>query len=70
LQYLGGFQNSNVKQVSWETRYPVPHKESGSDSPSYYSYDVGGVHVIGLSSYVPHQRNSSQFKWLLADLKK
>ena len=33
------------------TRYPSPHRASGSPSPLWWSIDIGPVHVIGLNSY-------------------
>ena len=35
---------------------------------SYYSFDVGMVHVVVLNSYSVTSRNSRQFAWLLSDL--
>jgi hypothetical protein len=64
------FNTTDVKFVSYKARYPVPHNESGSPNPNYYSFDVGGIHVIGLSSYIPFQRGTPQYQWLENDLKK
>lgn len=69
LQYSGMFNTSNVKFVSYKARYPVPHNESGSPNPNYYSFNVSGIHIIGLSSYIPFQRGTPQYQWLENDLK-
>eukprot|EP00884_Botryococcus_braunii_P011459 jgi/Botrbrau1/20313/Bobra.0410s0001.1 len=67
-QFSGRFSTSDVKFVAWKTRYPMPHKESGSSDPNYYSYDVGGVHFIALSPYIPFSKGTPQHQWLEADL--
>ena len=33
-------------------------------SPFFYSADVGGVHVVSLSPYVPFGAGSEQMAWL------
>eukprot|EP00884_Botryococcus_braunii_P016935 jgi/Botrbrau1/3925/Bobra.0365s0001.1 len=58
-----------IKFSSFKARYPMPNNESGSPDPSFYSFDVGGAHVIGLSSYIPFQRGSPQYQWLQNDLR-
>lgn len=49
---------------SYNTRWKMPYKESGSDSNLYYSFEVAGVHVLMLGSYADASRDSSQYKWL------
>lgn len=50
----------------WEMRYPVPYE---SDSPWWYSYELGPVHVIGLvGSYAPTGPGSPQHEFLKEDL--
>ncbi|KAH7285893.1 hypothetical protein KP509_33G050200 [Ceratopteris richardii] len=53
---------------SYNTRWKMPYKESGSDSNLYYSFEAAGVHVLMLGSYAHVGRNSNQYKWLQADL--
>ncbi|MCO5610087.1 hypothetical protein L7F22_064322 [Adiantum nelumboides] len=55
---------------SYNTRWRMPYKESGSDSNLYYSFEVAGVHVLMLGSYTDNSRDSSQYKWLQTDLAK
>lgn len=55
---------------AYNTRWQMPHNESGSDSNLFYSFEVAGVHVIMLGSYTDYDPKSAQFKWLQADLKK
>lgn len=49
---------------AFNTRWQMPHKESGSDSNLYYSFDVAGVHVIMLGSYTDFDEGSAQYTWL------
>lgn len=49
---------------AFNTRWQMPHKESGSDSNLYYSFDVAGVHVIMLGSYTDFDEGSDQYLWL------
>jgi len=55
-------------RVSYNARYPMPFKQSGSTSNAYWSRDIGPVHVIGLSSYSSTDSSSFQFQWLAQDL--
>lgn len=46
---------------------------AGDPTKGYYSYDVGGWHVVALNSnckFVPCDENSEQTRWLRADLEK
>lgn len=56
--------------LSYNTRWEMPYNESGSSSNLYYSFEVAGVHILMLGSYADFDTNSTQFKWLQADLKK
>mmetsp|Transcript_4926 Transcript_4926/g.13954 ORF Transcript_4926/g.13954 Transcript_4926/m.13954 type:complete len:553 (-) Transcript_4926:175-1833(-) len=50
----------------WEMRYPMPF---ASDSPWWYSYEAGLVHVVGLAgSYSPTGPGSPQHEFLKEDL--
>jgi len=50
----------------WEMRYPVPYN---SDSPFWYSYRVGPVHMIGLAgSYAVTEAGSPQYEFLKDEL--
>lgn len=55
---------------SYNTRWQMPYQECGSDSNLYYSFEVAGVHALMLGSYADVSRDSSQYKWLEADLAK
>lgn len=48
----------------------MPFEESGSTSNLYYSFEVAGVHVVVLGSYVDFGSDSDQYRWLEADLGK
>ncbi|KAL7081330.1 hypothetical protein ACP275_14G033400 [Erythranthe tilingii] len=62
-------QAENISFLSYETRFSVPSKESGSNSNMYYSFDAGGVHFIMLGAYVDYDQTSSQYAWLEKDLR-
>ncbi|PWA80459.1 purple acid phosphatase 22 [Artemisia annua] len=55
---------------AYNSRWPMPYEESGSESNLYYSFDVVGVHIIMLGSYAEFSSDSSQYKWLANDLAK
>lgn len=55
---------------SYNARWQMPYKESGSTSNLYYSFEVAGVHVIMLGSYANYGKDSDQYKWLQGDLGK
>jgi len=54
--------------VAYESRFWYPAEESGSNSPFYYSYETGPLHVIMLGCYVEYLVDSEQAAWLLRDL--
>ena len=58
-------QAAGVTFESYQTRYAVPSKESGSDSNFYYSFDAGGVHFIMLGAYADY--NSTGEIYSLSD---
>lgn len=62
----------NQAFTAYNARWRMPFEESGSDSNLYYSFDAagGGVHVVMLGSYTDFGPDSSQYRWLEADLKK
>ena len=51
---------------AYNTRWKMPYEECGSDSNLYYSFEVGGVHVLMLGSYADVSQDSNQYKWLQA----
>ncbi|EIE18216.1 Metallo-dependent phosphatase [Coccomyxa subellipsoidea C-169] len=53
---------------AYNARYRVPHAESGSDSPLYYSFDLAGSHILMLGAYADWGEGSEQYRWLVADL--
>ncbi|PSR96287.1 Purple acid phosphatase [Actinidia chinensis var. chinensis] len=55
---------------SYNARWKMPFKESGSSSNLYYSFEVAGVHLIMLGSYTDYDEYSDQYSWLKADLLK
>ena len=62
---IEGIPNIVESFKSYNTRWQMPFKESGSDSNLYYSFEVSGVHVLMLGSYTDFSRQSNQYKWLL-----
>jgi hypothetical protein len=50
--------------VSYNSRWKMPFKESGSTSNLYYSFEVAGVHVVMLGSYADYDEYSKQYRWL------
>jgi hypothetical protein len=74
MMVLGGnhekeTQGGGVKFASYNARFAVPSKESGSDNNLYYSFNAGGVHFVILASYTHYKRTSEQYRWLERDLK-
>ncbi|CAK9237162.1 unnamed protein product [Sphagnum troendelagicum] len=53
---------------AYNTRWQMPYSESGSVSNQFYSFETAGVHVLMLASYADFDEDSSQYKWLQADL--
>eukprot|EP00253_Pinus_taeda_P005420 PITA_05420 len=62
-------QGGGVQFASYNGRFAVPSKESGSYNNLYYSFNAGGVHFVILASYTDYNRTSEQYKWLKRDLK-
>ena len=55
--------------IPWTMRYGsnLPAYITGG-SPFYYSTNIGPVHFISISPYVPYGNGSAQYAWLKADL--
>ena len=72
-QYLAtygtGLANGTQFQ-SYVARNPtsINANVSGSDSPLWYSANVGPAHMIYLSNYADFYVGSDQYNWLVADL--
>ncbi|CAN1318759.1 Purple acid phosphatase 18 [Linum perenne] len=60
---IDGFQ-------SYNSRWKMPHEESGSSSNLYYSFQVAGAHIVMLGSYADFDKYSDQYNWLKGDLAK
>ena len=54
--------------VSYNLRYPMPFRQSGSVSNLWWSRDIGPAHVVSLCSYAATDAASLQYKWLERDL--
>ncbi|CAJ1372057.1 unnamed protein product [Effrenium voratum] len=54
---------------SFAVRYPMPYEQSGSHDATYWSRDIGPMHVVSLNSYGSTHSGSFQYKWLERDLK-
>ncbi|CAN0846969.1 Purple acid phosphatase 22 [Linum grandiflorum] len=61
-------ESTNDVFKSYNARWLMPHKQSGSTSNLYYSFDVLGAHIIMLGSCTDFELGSDQYKWLVADL--
>ncbi|KAF0683137.1 Aste57867_24825 [Aphanomyces stellatus] len=54
---------------AYQARYRMPFAESGAPRGNlFYSFDVGSVHVVVLTPYIPTASASDQYKWLARDL--
>ena len=42
--------------------------QSGSDSPLWYSVNLGPAHMVYLSNYADFSVGSPQYEWLVNDL--
>lgn len=51
-----------------QTRFPANAAASGSDSPLWYSQNVGPMHITFITSYAPYDQASAQYAWLESDL--
>lgn len=67
--YSSGLSN-NTQFQSYISRFPtsIMASASGSDSPLWYSVNVGPAHMVYLSNYADFQVGSDQHNWLLRDL--
>ena len=54
--------------VSYNLRYPMPFRQSGSVSNLWWSRDIGPAHVVSLCSYAATDAASLQYRWLQRDL--
>ncbi|XP_057850810.2 purple acid phosphatase 22 [Cryptomeria japonica] len=55
---------------AYNARWRMPYEQSGSSSNLYYSFDIAGVHVLMLGSYINFVKDSEQYKWLQGDLER
>lgn len=53
-------QVDNQTFVSFASRFAFPHKESGSSSPFYYSFNAGGIHFVVLGGYAAYNRSGKE----------
>jgi len=60
---------SSEQWLSYNARWRMPAAgQSGSSDNTYYSLEVGPVHLVALNSYAPTHAGSLQHAWLLAAL--
>eukprot|EP00667_Euglena_gracilis_P005549 EG_transcript_5589 len=52
----------------YTVRFPMPHSRTGSTDNTWFSYEVGPVHIISLNSYSATGAGSAQYNWLVQDL--
>lgn len=50
-------QAQNRTFASYSSRFAFPHKESGSSSQFYYSFNAGGIHFVVLGGYAAYNRS-------------
>jgi hypothetical protein len=50
-------QVGNRTFVAYSSRFAFPSEESGSFSPFYYSFDVGGIHFVMLGAYADYSKS-------------
>lgn len=55
-------QGNNVEFASYQARFSVPFRESGSPNAFYYSFNAGGIHFLMLGAYIDYNKTS---KYLL-----
>lgn len=51
-------QMDNRTFASYQARFAVPFKESGSPNSFYYSFDAGGIHFLMLGAYTDYSQSS------------
>lgn len=51
-------QINNESFVAYKTRFAVPSTESNSGTSMYYSFNVGGIHIVMLGAYVDFNKSS------------
>jgi hypothetical protein len=59
---------TQTKFLAYESRMHMPSVSSGGQGSQFYSFNVGSMHVVMLSSYIDYNQTSAQYKWLAADL--
>ncbi|KAK4534787.1 hypothetical protein CDCA_CDCA02G0812 [Cyanidium caldarium] len=57
------------QNMAYSSRYPAPHRESGSPTFEYFSYETGLAHIVALGSYTVYNQSSLQYRWLENDLR-
>jgi len=61
-------EGSSEAYVSYNSRWRMCAKQSGSSDNTYWSRELGSVHVIALNSYAPTEPGSQQHTWLVEAL--
>ena len=61
--------NGGENWVGYTYRYPNPHTATGSDSPLWYSLEVGPAHITVLCSYHPSSAHQQENQFLSLGLK-
>eukprot|EP00667_Euglena_gracilis_P003293 EG_transcript_3305 len=60
--------SSGEEYQPYNVRYPMPTTRTGSPDNTYFSYELGPVHIISLNSYASSSPGSLQYNWLVQDL--
>eukprot|EP00850_Spirogloea_muscicola_P015219 SM000115S23898 [mRNA] locus=s115:73582:76630:- [translate_table: standard] len=68
---VAAWNASATSSLRTETAFPAtscPPALASPKAPFFYSFNVGYVHVIALSSYEPFTKYTQQYNWLNSDL--
>ncbi|XP_065177312.1 acid phosphatase type 7-like [Sycon ciliatum] len=65
-----GNHEAQFNFTAYHNWFHMPHAQSNSSSPDYYSFDYLGVHFSMISTEMDFQKGSMQHDWLEADMKK
>ena len=57
------FANGEEAWLDYFSRWPQPHKHSGSTNPCYFGIEVGKATIVSLCSFVDYMPGSIQYEW-------
>lgn len=69
LAVPGNHELTQNNGIDFAYRYPMPFRQSNSESSFMFSYETGPIHVIGIEgSYAPTDRTSAQWSFVAEKL--